>query len=85
MCRLMSYAKTEKADFEQTVRGEKKGIEIGRGISAFDIYLPLGASDGTYDIRIVPRNSDPLFSGNAVATLKAGITSPSCGRKSIFH
>jgi hypothetical protein len=50
-------------------------IEIGRGISALDIYLPLGASDGTYDIRIVPRNGDPLFSGNAVATHKAGITS----------
>jgi len=45
-------------------------IEIGRGISA-RIYLPLGP---TMELRIVPRNGDPLFSGNAVATLKAGIT-----------
>jgi len=56
----------ESADFEGSFKIlSALGVPVAR----------LGASNGTYDIRIVPRNGDPLFSGNAVATLKAGITS----------
>ncbi len=50
-------------------------IEIGRDVSRLDIYLPLGASDGAYDLRVTTAKGDLLFSGTAVATVEAGITS----------
>lgn len=50
-------------------------IEIGRNVSRLNIYLPLGTSDGPYEIRITTAKGDPLFTGSALATVEAGTTS----------
>jgi len=50
-------------------------IEIGRNVSRLDIYLPLGTSDGSYDVRVTTAKGDVLFSGTAVAAVEAGVTS----------
>lgn len=50
-------------------------LEIPRNVSHLDIYLPLGSSDGPYDIRITSPNGKPLVSRSAGAKLDSGITS----------
>lgn len=50
-------------------------LEIPRNVSHLDIYLPLGSSDGPYDIRIISPNGKPLVSRSAGAKLDSGITS----------
>jgi hypothetical protein len=50
-------------------------IEIGRKVSQLDIYLPLGSSDGPYDIRIVTSKGVALFAGEGLARVREGITS----------
>lgn len=55
-------------------------IEIGRNVSELEIYLPLGSSDGPYDIRIVTANGEALFAGTGVAKVREGITLLSVAR-----
>lgn len=50
-------------------------IEIGRNVSQLDVYLPLGSSDGPYDIRIVTAQGEAVFTGAGVAKVREGITS----------
>ena len=50
-------------------------LEIARNVSHLDIYLPLGSSDGSYDLRISTAKGEPLFAGKGVAKVQQGITS----------
>ena len=50
-------------------------LEIPRSVTQLEIYLPLGSSDGPYDVRITPVHSEtPLFSGTGGANLDQGLT-----------
>jgi hypothetical protein len=49
-------------------------LELGRNVSRLDIYLPLGSSEGSYDIRIASTKGEPLFVGRGVAKVETGIT-----------
>ena len=49
-------------------------VEIPRNVSHLDIYLPLGSSEGAYDIRIISVRGEPLFSGDGEAKLDRQLT-----------
>jgi hypothetical protein len=49
-------------------------LEIPRTVSHLEIYLPLGSSDGPYDVRIAAATGNPLYTGSGVAHVRAGIT-----------
>ena len=49
-------------------------LELARNVSRLDIYLPLGSSEGFYDIRIASTKREPLFVGRGVAKVETGIT-----------
>ena len=49
-------------------------LEIPRNASHLDIYLPLGSSDGLYDVRITSVQGEPLVSGSGEAKLERGLT-----------
>jgi len=50
-------------------------LEIPRSVTHLEIYLPFGSSDGPYDVRITPVQSEPpLFSGTGGAKLDQGLT-----------
>jgi hypothetical protein len=49
-------------------------LEIPRNASHLDIYLPLGSSDGPYDVRITSVQGEPLVSGSGEAKLERGLT-----------
>jgi len=49
-------------------------LEIPRNASHLDIYLPLGSSDGPYELRISTRKGTTLFSGKGVAKVEQGAT-----------
>ena len=50
-------------------------IQIPRNVSHLKIYLPLGSSDGIYDVRITNANGNLIFTGSADATLKESVSS----------
>jgi hypothetical protein len=49
-------------------------LEIPQNVSHLSIYLPLGSSDGSYDVRIISARSEPLSSGSGNAKLEKGVT-----------
>lgn len=49
-------------------------LEIPRNASRLDIYLPLGSSDGPYDVRISSVRNDELSHGHGDAALSKGQT-----------
>jgi hypothetical protein len=49
-------------------------LEIPRNVSHLEIYLPLGSSEGSYDVRITSVRSDVFFSGTSEAKLDRGVT-----------
>jgi hypothetical protein len=49
-------------------------LEIPRNASYLEIYLPLGSSDGSYDVRVASARGEPLFSGRGEAKLQQGTT-----------
>jgi hypothetical protein len=49
-------------------------LEIPQNTSHLDIYLPLGSSDGPYELRISTRKGTTLFSGKGVAKVEQGAT-----------
>ena len=49
-------------------------LEIPRNASHLDIYLPLGSSDGAYELRISTPKGTILFSGKGVAKVEQGAT-----------
>jgi hypothetical protein len=50
-------------------------IQIPRNVSHLDIYLPLGSSEGAYDIRILGPDGEPIFAGQGTAGIQQGIAS----------
>jgi hypothetical protein len=50
-------------------------LEIRRTVSLFNIYLPLGSSEGPYDVRIVTPSGASLLTASGIAKLKDHITS----------
>lgn len=49
-------------------------IEIARNVAHLDIYLPLGSSDGSYDIRIASVSGESFVSATGEAKLEQGVT-----------
>jgi len=49
-------------------------LEIPRNVSHLEIYLPLGSSDGPYDVRVTSVQGKPLVSGSGEAKLERGLT-----------
>jgi len=49
-------------------------LEVPRNVSRLEIYLPLGSSDGLYDLRISSGRDQPFFSGTGEAKLEQGLT-----------
>jgi hypothetical protein len=49
-------------------------LELHRGFSQLNIYLPLGSPEGIYDLRIVTTSGDSLLNRGGTAQLNDGIT-----------
>ena len=49
-------------------------LEIERHVSQLEIFLPLGSTEGPYDIRFTTVGSNPLVSVGGKAQLEQGIT-----------
>jgi len=50
-------------------------IEVNRAATQWNIYLPVGSSEGQYDIRIVKPSGEILFAAGGTAKLEDQITS----------
>ena len=50
-------------------------LEIGQNVSRLEIYLPLGSSDGTYELSIRSQDANSVFTGRGTAKVEEGITS----------
>jgi hypothetical protein len=50
-------------------------LEVSRIVSRLDIYLPIGSSEGPYDIRILTPSGTPVLTASGIAKLKDHITS----------
>jgi hypothetical protein len=50
-------------------------LEVRHFVSHLEIYLPLGSSEGPYDLRVSKLNGEPLFTGAGAAKIQQGITS----------
>lgn len=53
----------------------ERPLEIRRSVSRLVIYLPLGSSDGPYEIRIATPAGNAILTTGGVASLKEGVTS----------
>jgi hypothetical protein len=49
-------------------------LEMPRNVSHLEIYLPLGSSEGTYDLRVISARNEPLYSGTGSAKVNQGVT-----------
>ena len=49
-------------------------LELRRGFSQLNIYLPLGSPEGAYEVRIVTTSGDSLLNTGGTAQLNDGIT-----------
>jgi hypothetical protein len=50
-------------------------LEISRTVSRTDIYLPIGSSEGHYDVRVLTPSGAPVLAASGIAKLKDHITS----------
>jgi hypothetical protein len=50
-------------------------LELHRGFSQLNIYLPLGSPEGVYEVRIVTIAGDTLLNTGGTARLKDGVSS----------
>ena len=53
---------------------EIKPLEVSRKVSRLTILLPLGSSEGQYDIRIETLSGESLVTARGIAGLKNGVT-----------
>ncbi len=53
---------------------DEQPLEVNRRTSLLSVYLPLGSSEGTYDIRFVTHSGDSLLTTRGMAKLNKGIT-----------
>jgi hypothetical protein len=49
-------------------------VEIPRNASHLELFLPIGSSEGPYDVRITTVPSGPVFFGRGDAQVQRGIT-----------
>jgi len=49
-------------------------LELRRGFSLLNIYLPLGSPEGAYEVRIVTTSGDSLLNAGGTASLNDGVT-----------
>ena len=49
-------------------------LEIPRSVSRLEIYLPIGSSSGSYDVRLLSPSGTPVLSTSGVASLENHIT-----------
>jgi hypothetical protein len=49
-------------------------LEIPRNVSHVDIYLPLGSSEGSYEVRLTSIGGETVFEGPGEAKLEQGTT-----------
>jgi hypothetical protein len=49
-------------------------LEVSHAATRWEIYLPLGSSDGSYNLRITTPKGDPIFTGGGVAKVQGGVT-----------
>ena len=54
---------------------EEPPLELRRGFSQLNIYLPLGSPEGAYEVRIVTAPGDSLLNAGGPARLNDGVTS----------
>lgn len=52
----------------------ESALQLPRNVAHLDIYLPLGSSDGPYDLRITSLRNELFFSGTREANLNSGLT-----------
>jgi hypothetical protein len=52
----------------------EKPLEVPVNAARLEIYLPLGSSDGSYDVRIASIRGEPLLSQAGEATIEQGVT-----------
>ncbi|MGC2832163.1 MAG: hypothetical protein WB627_14950 [Candidatus Acidiferrum sp.] len=57
----------------EPIPGEQP-LELRRGFSQLNIYLPLGSPEGAYEVRIVTTSGDSLLNTGGTAQLNDGIT-----------
>ena len=50
-------------------------LELRRGFSQLNIYLPVGSPEGVYEVRIVTTSGDSLLNTGGTAQLNHGVTS----------
>jgi hypothetical protein len=50
-------------------------LELSRAVKHLNVYLPLGSAEGPYELRIRTTAGSAIFTTNAVASLKDGVTS----------
>lgn len=50
-------------------------LETPRSVPRLDIYLPLGSSEGPYEVRIVTGSGEPILTAEGTAKLNNHITS----------
>ena len=50
-------------------------LDVSRNASRWNIYLPLGSSEGPYDVRIASLKGEAVFIGSGVAKIQEGTTS----------
>ena len=51
-----------------------KPLEIRHKVSRLEIYLPVGSSEGQYDVRIATPSGESLVTASGIAKLKNGVT-----------
>jgi hypothetical protein len=49
-------------------------LELRRGFSQLNIYLPLGSPEGAYEVRILTTSGDSLLNAGGTASLNDGVT-----------
>jgi hypothetical protein len=50
-------------------------LVVSHGATHWNIYLPLGSSEGPYDVRVLKLSGESVFSTSSVAVFSAGIAS----------
>jgi hypothetical protein len=58
---------------------EQKPLELRRGFSQLNIYLPLGSPEGVYQVRIVTTSGDSVLNTGGTVQLNDGVTSLQVG------
>ena len=49
-------------------------LQVSRNVSHLEIYLPLGSSDGAYDVRLTDLRGEAFFAGAGTAEVQQGVT-----------